>query len=279
MKAKRRLTDISFEKEGSHVALVHAVQGGPANGVTTLILKATDDITDEDLESLTEEISKATKKEGDETLSASAYAYVPDPEKSSTWKLRIDDANHTRAAVAALGEGFRGNKVQIPAEDLPAVKRKVKAAYKKFFPENEIPTILKSLEEVKLLEQEIQKAVEAAEAVLKAQVKEKEEALEKALAEVQTFKAEKLEIIAKARKEKLAVVVSAEEAEALYKATESLADEAFEAIFKSLEVKAKIEKESDLFVEKGVSGEGEPVKQEEAGLKLVGELINKSKKQ
>lgn len=83
--------------------------------------------------SLNEE--KKTKKEGEETLNANDYAYTPDKEKSSTWKLRIDDANHTRAAVAALGKGFRGQKVEIPSKDREAVVKKVKAAYKKFYPE------------------------------------------------------------------------------------------------------------------------------------------------
>lgn len=39
-RAKRRLTNITFEHEGAHVALVGKHQGGPANGVTTLIAKA-----------------------------------------------------------------------------------------------------------------------------------------------------------------------------------------------------------------------------------------------
>ena len=30
--AKRRLTDINFNKEGAHVALVSKQHGGPANG-------------------------------------------------------------------------------------------------------------------------------------------------------------------------------------------------------------------------------------------------------
>lgn len=87
-----------------------------------------------------------TKKEGNENLPASSYAYVPDPQSPSTWKLRIDDSVHTSAAVSALGKGFRGNKVQIPAKDLPAVKRKVAAAYRKFFPDNDVPPILKSVD-------------------------------------------------------------------------------------------------------------------------------------
>lgn len=133
--------------------------------------------------------------------------------------------------------------------------------------------------EVEILEQEIKKAVDAAEAILKSKIGELEVELTKALEEVNVFKAEKLEIVAKARKEKLAAVGSDEEAEALYKATESLNDEAFEVMLKALGAKAQVEKDSDLFKEKGVSGEGEPKKQEDAGLSLVGELIKKSKKQ
>lgn len=47
VKAKRKLTDINFEKEGSHLALVHKVQGGGANGRTTLVMKATDKYSEE----------------------------------------------------------------------------------------------------------------------------------------------------------------------------------------------------------------------------------------
>ena len=64
-----------------------------------------------------EQIVESSKKEGSEHLSASSYAYTPDKKEPSTWKLRIDDANHVRGAVAALGKGFRGNKVELPAED------------------------------------------------------------------------------------------------------------------------------------------------------------------
>ncbi len=99
------------------------------------------------MKSVQVEFEKALKKEGSEKLPASAFAYTPDKEKPSTWKLRIDDATHTRSAVAALGKGMMGNKVQIPSKDLKAVKSKVRAAYKKFYPDNEVPTVLKSLDE------------------------------------------------------------------------------------------------------------------------------------
>lgn len=74
----------------------------------------------------------------------SDYAYTPG-KKTSKWKLRIDDPTHTRAAVAALGKGFRGNKVRIPKEDLDSVKSKVKRAYKKQFPKREVPKVLEHL--------------------------------------------------------------------------------------------------------------------------------------
>lgn len=82
------------------------------------------------------------KKEGDIYLTADQYAYVPDTEKVSTWKLRIDDAEHVKAAAQALSPaGLMGNKVQIPSEDVGAVKRKVKAAYKKFYPDADKETL------------------------------------------------------------------------------------------------------------------------------------------
>jgi hypothetical protein len=86
----------------------------------------------EEIEEINE---KRTKKEGKDTLRDSSFAYVPDKDKPSTWKLRIDDANHVRSAVAALGKGFRGNKVRIPTDEKDSVIRKVRAAYKKFYPE------------------------------------------------------------------------------------------------------------------------------------------------
>ncbi len=73
------------------------------------------------------------------------YAYNPTDNVSDA-KLDISDKRHVAAAVAALGEGFRGHKAQIPAADLLAVKKRVAAAYNKFYPSTELPPILKSLD-------------------------------------------------------------------------------------------------------------------------------------
>lgn len=107
-----------------------------------------------------EDVEKAMsprKTEDGVEFPAEAFAYVPDPEKPSSWKLRLWETPEDKAtarqvgmAVAALGEGgFRGNKVQIPAGDLDSVKEKVRAAWKRVNPDaEEVPSVLKSTKEV-----------------------------------------------------------------------------------------------------------------------------------
>jgi predicted nucleic acid-binding Zn-ribbon protein len=82
-------------------------------------------------------------------------------------------------AVAALGPGFRGQKVQIPSEDLASVKAKVKAAWSEANPdrqEDEMPPVLKATEEVLMETQDIE-TVEKAD---KPSYEDLEAALEKA---------------------------------------------------------------------------------------------------
>jgi hypothetical protein len=99
------------------------------------------------------EMNKATtKREDGEDFPAAAFAYVPDPESPSTWKLRLWDsldeketvAQVSRAVAALSPSGFRGNRVQIPAEDLASVKAKVRAAWRQVNgSDRELPAILK----------------------------------------------------------------------------------------------------------------------------------------
>jgi hypothetical protein len=97
-------------------------------------------------------LSKETKREDDQDFPAEAFAYVPDPDRPSTWKLRLWDSLEEKVtaaqvgrALAALGPGgFRGNRVEIPAADLPAVRRKVLAAWRSVHePDAEVPEVLK----------------------------------------------------------------------------------------------------------------------------------------
>ena len=90
------------------------------------------------------DMQKATKTDSGEEYPAKAYAYVPDPDKPSSWKLRLwqtPEMKVTRRqvglAVAALGKGYRGQRVRIPAADLPAVKANVLRAWLEMHPEME----------------------------------------------------------------------------------------------------------------------------------------------
>lgn len=119
--------------------------------------QATETLVGHKMSTLTriEPLSKATKREDGEDFPPEAFAYVPDPESPSTWKLRLWDSlsdRETRAqvgrAVAALSPGgFRGNRVQIPADDLAGVKRRVAQAWRKVNEDDaELPAVLKQNE-------------------------------------------------------------------------------------------------------------------------------------
>lgn len=87
------------------------------------------------------------KTEGGREFSSSAYLVVPDPDLPSTWKLRIEEepgkvtpAQLGRAA-AALGPGFRGNKVSLTKEERASALRKLRGLYKSHDVED-MPSVL-----------------------------------------------------------------------------------------------------------------------------------------
>lgn len=60
-----------------------------------------------------------TKKVDGEAHPASDFAYVPDPEKPSTWKLPIFNMRHVGGALAAMTSDYRGNPVEM--KDIPTL--------------------------------------------------------------------------------------------------------------------------------------------------------------
>lgn len=95
------------------------------------------------------------KTEDGKDYPASCYAYVPDPEAVNTWKLRMCAVGTTEitreqlgAAAAALSPGgFRGNKVELPSEDVDKVKAKLRSEYSKLdVAREDMPESIKSLE-------------------------------------------------------------------------------------------------------------------------------------
>lgn len=95
------------------------------------------------------------KRENGIDYPARDYAFVPDPLRSATWRLRLTEtpgkisvAQLGRAAAALGPGGFRGNRVEIPAAALAAVKRRIRAEYRKLgVSEQKIPQSVKSFGE------------------------------------------------------------------------------------------------------------------------------------
>lgn len=106
------------------------------------------------------------KTDGGKEYSASDFAYVPDPAKPSTWKLRLTstpggepDAGIVGAAAAALGPGYRGQKVQIPSADRAKVVARVRAAWRKANPGKKDDEMPSGIAKADMLSAAIEKAV------------------------------------------------------------------------------------------------------------------------
>ncbi len=116
---------------------------------------------DEEVEELTKAIQGKTQ--GGVTFPKSDFAYTPIDDKPNTWKLRLTktpggkpDSGIVGAASAALGKGFRGNRVVIPSGDRPAVIARVRSAWKQANEdrdEGEMPEVLKGESGTMTLEQ------------------------------------------------------------------------------------------------------------------------------
>jgi len=84
-------------------------------------------------------VNRIVKVEAGVEYPKAAYLYVPDPQKPSTWKLRIwEDIDGLkkvtrsqlgRVAAALSPGGFRGQKVDIPTRDIKRVKDRLQELY------------------------------------------------------------------------------------------------------------------------------------------------------
>lgn len=105
LKATRKLSDISFEHEGSHVALVGDFQGGAANGFSTLITKATNDVSDEDLQTaLEQDLNKSQTKEEDNNMSTMTTEQVQEMIAKALEAKEAESAEAIEKAVEAAKE-------------------------------------------------------------------------------------------------------------------------------------------------------------------------------
>jgi len=299
-KAKRRLTDIKFDHEGGHVALVGKHQGGPANGITTLVFKATNDVPNDIVEKATQ-VSVTMDFEDflvkffnmyydDAEVLATLLGFEKEEEPSDMYDYQGAHRAYINERVAAIsimksvyskqdvkkalsGLSYKDSLAVLEAQELlekamsSVNSEGDNVSVKKAGMDSPSKTHTEEIMEKEMIqkalhEELVTKAVTEAVEVVKAEMAAQEEILKAAQEELAVFKAKELETIVKARKEALAGVLAEDAVEDMFKATEILSQEAFETVVKSLAVKAAQLEESELFKETGVPGQSEqdPVK-------------------
>lgn len=311
---KRKLSDIDFSHEGSHIALCHKEQGAANMQEFALVLKASN-FSDEFLEKAAQ---VRVTMEFDEFLTRFFGMYYEDAEVLSR-VLGFSDESEDNTEVSTYEdyiqskvESFEILKSIAKSEKLAdslskltedqylsilkdqsliekafiqldkqakTTKTKQKLVAKKSSDVEKsttaVPQIasgenvgakpvvkLKSKEtmtqDTKIVEQTVEvEMIEKSqfEAIAK-QAAETQELLKSAMRELEVFKAEKAEMIAKARKQAVEDAVKAKDkAEVLFKSIEGLSDEAFNAVVQVVKSLSEQVEKSDLFKETGATGE------------------------
>lgn len=290
-KAKRRLTDISFENEGAHIALVHKDQGGSANGYSTLIMKATNKYSPEFIQKATQVQVTLTFEEFlrkffnmwyEEAEILATMLGMEDDEEESSYQDYVERQVASFQILKSAHES--DNKVdflsKLSEQDYLSVletQEKIEKAFKEADQgiEHKVQGVGKQPESKTVNKQNKQKAVKAVpkednnmsgapETIEKAQYDAKEVELQKALADIQKaqeeialYKAKEKEAIEKAREAEVKAAVEDEaEATKLFKAVKDLEDEAFNDVVGVVKaLSAKVDG-SDLFKEKGSKESG-----------------------
>lgn len=286
--AKRRLTDIKFEHEGAHVALVSKHQGGPANGITTLITKATNNITQEQIEKATTVTVEMQFPEflrkffglywDDAEVLSSVMGFgrteYPDTDEKDWIDQKVESiklmksvykAQDVEKALAALTpeqtlalmadqemleKAFKAlpEQTQIKHEEVSQMEQILKSAH------------IEALADAVAVEKaagaiavaEVQKSLDAQVELLKA-----------ANAELEVFKSAATTAKVEARKAALTdAKVSAEKVEAVLKSLSALDDEAFAATVETMKALSSAVDASNMMTETGVAGAGAESKEE-----------------
>jgi hypothetical protein len=285
--AKRRLTDIKFEHEGAHVALVSKHQGGPANGVTTLITKATNNITQEQIEKATTVTVEMQFPEflrrffglywdDAEVLSvAMGYGrteYEDDEEEVEEVKdwidKRVESINILKSVYLSqnLEKALSDltpeqtlailNDQALLEKALESVPEQTKIKHEEVIP---MEQILKSAHlEALAGAVAVEKAAGvAAVAEVQKSLDAQVELLKAASAELEVFKAAAATAKVEARKAALTdAKVSADKVEAVLKSLSALDDEAFAATVETMKALSSAVDASEMMTETGVAGAG-----------------------
>lgn len=300
-KAKRNLTNIDFSKDDSHIALVHKKQGGPANGADyALVMKAnnfspefvekaskvkvTMDIQDfltrfyhlyyEDAEVLARALGYDTEREAVEDYED----YIDKKVEAIEIIKSLKEAEGRDLKLASLDEEQYLSLLKSQSQLESLVKAKETISDKTVDSSNSTiveNTIVEPVAGSDNLEKSMTVTTEMVEksqlVAIEKELGDTKEALIKALADVELYKAKEKEAVTKARKAKLVEAVKDEDkAETLFKALSLIEEEAaFDAAVKTLaDMTAAVEK-SSMFEEKGAGAEPEQAPKESAVAKVI----------
>ena len=272
MKATRRLSNFNFREEGAHVALVGKHQGGPANGITTLITKATSHINQEVIEkastvTVTMQFPEFLRKffgmywDDAEVLSA-AMGYGRTEYPDTTEKDWIDQKVES---ISIMKSVYRSQDVEkalselTPEQTLAILKDQemLEKALEKIpdinltSEDTQLETILKSAHE-----EFVTKAVAEALAPVQKALEEQAAVLKAAQDQVAAYQAAEAAAVTKAREAALAAVVPADRIEALMKAYAPMDEEGFKVAVEALAVIKAAADGSEMMQETGASGSG-----------------------
>lgn len=288
--AKRKLSNISFDNEGAHLALVSKEVGGPANGHdAALILKSTNQFSEEFIQKFQQvkvtmdlpeflqrffnlyyedSLVLATlmgyeEQENSEEVVESYSDYIQERVKSIELMKKL----HKSEDISSVISEFSENDYLTLLQDQEGLEKFISKAnlivnkgFKNKVPQEETMTTKteKELVEKSIIEA-IQKAAEQDLENLTKALNEQKEQLQKALDTVKQFEQEKKEAITKSRFTSVKEAVKDEaKAEVLFKALNLVEDAAeFEAVVKALKDMSDLAEKGELFIEKGVSAEGE----------------------
>jgi len=274
--AKRRLKNFNFEQDGAHVALVGKHQGGPANGYTTLVTKATEGIPEsfvekadmvrvtmsiqdflrrffslyyEDAEILAGILGFDTSEDDDDTDSYQDFIQSK-IDSVEIMKSLFKAENITKAISEVTEEQFDILlKDQLLVEKAMSSQEGVSKQNVEKTTED-VPNMSKENLDV-IQKSDLEALIEKAVSPLKAE-------LTKANETIEAFKAKEKEQVAITRKAALIDAVKDEEkAEALFKSFESLTDEAFTSTVSTLKAMTVAGDAGEMFAEKGVDTEVE----------------------
>lgn len=282
-KAKRRLKNFNFEKDGSHVALVGKHQGGPANGYTTLITKATEGIPETfvakaDMVRVTMTIQEFLRRffgvyYEDAEILARILGYDTDIDEDEMFESYEEYIQSKIDSVEVMKNLFK-------AEDMTKALSEVSEdQFEKLLTDQKMIEELMSSEEfqkskegvsnqnVEKTKEDVTKMSESnqemvqkseVESMIEKAVSELKTNLEKANETIEAYKAKEKEAVAEARKAALKDAVKDDaKAESLYKSLAEVSDEAFDETVSTLKSLTQASDASEMFKEKGVDTEVE----------------------